>query len=214
MGVLLIQSYFQEAFSLPCNDVFRPVSYVMNSEWVRELKRYLAASTSQQVTVVVANDNYEEILVNWLAAAVLLQPPLQNIIVIAMDKELHAFLQSKEINSVHVPTDSIFDPNNKFTKAFSPVMMLRLSIMRIINYLGYHVAMYDADAIILRNPQRLYDSHSNADIISSSGEFPQFLLEWWNVNSTLCIGAVLIRSSERTGMTICPPPKKKTSAPL
>ena len=190
---------FQDTFSLPCSEVFRPASYVMGNQWVRELKQFLAASTSRQVAVVVANTKYEEVVVNWLAAAALLKPPLHNIIVVAMDKELYAFLHSKEINAVHVPSDSIIDPNHKFPMSFSPIMMLRLGIMRVVNRLGYDVAMYDADAIILKNPQPLFDSHPDADIISSSGEFPQFLLEWWNVNSTLCIGAVLIRSNERTG---------------
>lgn len=191
--------YVQDTFSLPCSQVMRSVSHVMNSEGMKELKRYLAASTSRQVSVVVANSRYEEVVVNWLAAAALARPPIQNVIVVAMDRELHSFLLSKEMNAVYLPIDSMVDTSHKFPKSFSSIMMLRLGVMRIINRLGYHVAMYDADAIVLRNPQLLFDAHPEADIISSSGEFPQLLLEWWNVNSTLCIGAVLIKSNERTG---------------
>eukprot|EP00731_Ephydatia_muelleri_P031958 Em0023g465a len=176
----------------------RSVSHVMSSEWVKELKRYLAASTSRQVSVVLANARYEEVVVNWLAAAAHARPPLQDVIVVALDRELHSFLLSKEINVVYLPIVSMIDMSYKFPKSFSSIMMLRLGVMRIINHLGYHVAMYDADAIVLRNPQPLFDAHPDADIISSSGEFPQFLLEQWNVNSTLCIGAVLVKSNERT----------------
>jgi len=37
--------------------------------------------------------------------------------------------------------------------------------MRLINRLGFDCAMYDIDAVILKNPQPLYDKHKS-DIVA------------------------------------------------
>ena len=72
--------------------------------------------------------------------------------------------------------------------------------MRIINRLGYDCAMYDIDAIILRNPQPLYDMWDGVDIVGSRRELPKELWRRWGV--AICIGAVFIRSNTRTGESL------------
>ena len=72
-------------------------------------------------------------------------------------------------------------------------MMLRLTIMRIINHFGFNVAMFDTDAVMLI----IFDTLGTKDIIGSIGTIPDDLFKEWKV--TICIGVVLVKSSERTG---------------
>ena len=88
-------------------------------------------------------------------------------------------------------------PNFNFSAPFERVMMLRLSLMRIISHFGFNVAMIDTDAIMLRNPEPLFDAQEGMDIVGSMGTIPKDLMDEWPM--TICIGVVLIRSSEKTG---------------
>ena len=57
--------------------------------------------------------------------------------------------------------------------------MIRLAFMRLINRLEFDCAMYDIDAVILKNPQPLYDKHKS-DIVGSRGELPRQLMRKYN----------------------------------
>ena len=184
-------------FTLPCPGVYKPTDEVMQSYWVKPLLQLLSNATARLVTLVVANRAYEDILLNWLiSATVTTSPPIRNIVVVAMDEGLHYLLQYRGIPSIYAAATSLFVCKHKFHRYFEIVMMTRLLFMRLINRLGFDCAMYDIDAIILRNPESLYDAHPT-DIVGSRGALPKLLLKKWNV--TICIGAVLIRSNKRTG---------------
>lgn len=185
-------------FTLPCPGVYRPVHEVIQADWMPYLLKFLRAiNNSKPVTIVLANKAYEEVLFNWLiSATVIVGPPIENIIVIALDGSLYQELQQREIPSIYVPYFSMLNKNHKFRRYFECVMMIRLGFMRLINHLGFDMAMYDIDAIILKNPQPLYDKH-DTDIVGSRGALPKQLMRKWHV--TFCIGAVFIRSNPRTG---------------
>ena len=191
-------------FSLPCpRDVYKPVSEVMQAEWVDPLLTILDkfSKRSKQVTLVVANHAYQDVLLNWLISAVVVaKPPIENILVVALDKQLYELLQKRQVPSsyasISVPLFSILNMKYSFSKNFETTMMIRLGFMRLINRLGFDCAMYDIDAVILKNPQPLYVK-DKSDIIGSRGKFPTPLMRKWKV--TICIGAVLIRSNTRTG---------------
>ena len=187
-------------FSLPCpHDVYKPVSKVMQAEWVDPLLTILDrfSKRSKQVTVVVANHAYQEVLLNWLISAVVVaKPPIENILVVALDKQLYELLQKRQAPSIFVPSFSILNTKHRFSRYFEIIMMIRLGFMRLMNRLGFDCAMYDIDAVILKNPQPLYERHKS-DIIGSRGELPKQLMRKWKV--TICIGAVFIRSNTRTG---------------
>ena len=187
-------------FSLPCpRNVYKPVSEVMQAEWVHPLLKILNrfSKRSKQVTLVLANHAYQDVLLNWLISAmVVAKPPIENILVVALDKQLYELLQKRQVPSIFVPSSSILNMKHSFSRYFEIVMMIRLGFMRLINRLGFDCAMYDIDAVILKNPQPLYDK-DKSDIIGSRGGFPKQLMTKWQV--TICIGAVFICSNTRTG---------------
>ena len=187
-------------FSLPCpHDVYKPVSEVMQAEWVDPLLTILDkfSKRSKQVTLVVANHAYQDVLLNWLISAVVVaKPPIENILVVALDKQLYDVLLKRQVPSIFVPSYSILNMKHRFSRYFEIIMMIRLGFMRLINWLGFDCAMYDIDAVILKNPQPLYEK-DKSDIIGSRGELPKQLMRKWRVS--ICIGAVFIRSNKRTG---------------
>ncbi len=191
---LLLQS---SNFSLPCSHVYKPVKTVTRSHWIMPLIEFLSRCESKEVTVVIANTAYKEILLNWLVSAeIIAKPPIENILIVTLDLELHDMLTKRGLDSIWVPFSSILNEKYRFKRYFEFIMMVRLGMMRIINYFGYNCAMYDIDAIVLRNPQKLY-SRYKTDIVSSRGSLPKELMRKWHV--TMCIGAVFIRSNPRTG---------------
>ena len=76
-------------------------------------------------------------------------------------------------------------------------MMIRSIILRLINYWGYDVATYDSDAVVLKNPQTLFDNYTH-DILSSASTYPEAAAKVWGF--TLCAGAILYRASSATGL--------------
>ena len=188
-------------FHMPCPKVYRPVGQIRTATWMKPLLHILSSFEGKQVTLVIANSAYRDVLLNWLISALIVsQPPLENIVVVCLDHVLYRLLQSKDIPSVVAPFSTVLNTKYRFRRYFELIMMMRLGFMRLINRLGYDSAMYDIDAIILKNPQSLYDKWSDADIIGSRGQLPRELWRRWGV--TICIGAVFIRSNSNTGI-IC-----------
>ena len=188
-------------FHMPCRKVYKPVSEIVMASWMKPLLRILSSLEGKQVTLVIANNAYRDVLLNWLISAkIVSKPPLENIIVVCLDNTLHRLLQSRDIASIVAPFSTVLNAKHHFKRFFELIMMMRLGFMRLINRLGYDCAMYDIDAIILKNPQPLYEKWGGIDIIGSRGELPRELWRRWGV--TICIGAVFIRSNSRTGIKI------------
>ena len=72
-----------------------------------------------------------------------------------------------------------------------------MTILRLINHYGYTVVNYDCDAILLKNPQPIFDGHKDADIIGTFGKGPGQLYVKWGI--TLNTGVMVLRSSEKIG---------------
>ncbi len=184
-------------FTFPQPKTVLPVSAVVNTPWVHSLRIHLSQLQDRQINMVTSNFAYTDVLLNWLiAATVRSNIPLSSILVISLSSNLHNFLISKYIPSVYLNPESLLNPDFNFTQEFERVMMVRLSVMRLLNHFGFDVVNYDTDAIILRDPQPLYDELP-ANIIGSVGWIPKDLYEEWGV--TLCIGVVVLRSSQETG---------------
>ena len=185
-------------YHMPCPGVYRPTNEIATAVWMKPLLRILSSFEGRQVALVIADDAYRDVLLNWLISARIVSlPPLENIVVVCLDQKLYSLLQLKEIPSIIAPFNSVLNTKHHFRRSFELIMMMRLGFMRIINRLGYDCAMYDIDAIILRNPQPLYDMWDGVDIVGSRGELPKELWRRWGV--AICIGAVFIRSNTRTG---------------
>ena len=74
---------------------------------------------------------------------------------------------------------------------------------RLVNYWGYSLATYDTDALILKNPQAVYDAHKEVTVIAGSANVgPTWAVKKWGF--AVCPGAMLIRSGHATG-NMCEP---------
>ena len=168
---------------------------IERSQWVASLRRHLASLAGQKViNLVSSNSQYQDVLLNWLISAVVRSRlDLKSILVISMDLPLHMRLTNRGIPTVFVPLYRLIRRDTNFTKPFDRVMMLRLSVMSLISHWGFDVHNYDTDAVLLRDPQPLYDHFPAVDIIGSVGKIPTNLWEKWNV--TICIGVVIFRAS-------------------
>ena len=136
-----------------------PLSDIDNSVWIRNLRKHLSNLSGHKIiNLVTSNSLYQDVLLNWLISAVVRSKlDLQSVLVISLDVSLHVRLFTRGIPTVFVPLYKMIHRHTNFTKPFDKVMMLRLAVMRLLNHWGFDVHNYDTDAILLRNPQILYD---------------------------------------------------------
>ena len=187
----------------------KSLEMIMQTPWAPKLQDIVANMTFQtnsgsvdfqqsrkQVTVVFGDAKYASSLLNWLVSAlVVTRPPLKNIIVISLDKELQALLDKKDITSVHVNPDTV--TCGQIKRKVSQVWITRCVVYMLLNHWGYDVMTYDTDAIVLRNLQDVLNAFGESDIIGSAGGYPFNLGAKWG--QTLCMGVVLFKSTRNTG---------------
>ena len=184
--------------NLPHGKVLRPVSEVLEQPWARDLYVFLKSMDSKLVTLVSANFEYTQQLLNWfINACVRTKMPCKNVLVLAFDQRLHAYLQNKRISSIHVNRSMFIIPTVTMEAPSSYIYLIRFAVMRVINYWGFHVLSVDLDAIILKNLSKLFDKYGDEDIVGSVGHYPFDMNKKWGV--TLCMGAVLFRATPHTG---------------
>lgn len=197
-------SLSSKPFSLP-DDYSKPAAEVLAEQWACELWNYLGrmkSNTSDRlVSIIAADSNFTDPLLNWLIAGLLrTDQPIRNLLVISLDAPLHTLLNSRGIDSLFVPPDSVMY-TSQFPQQYhrhNSFYQTRLTIMRIINYWGFDVANYDTDALILRNPNSLYNQYPDVDIFGGVAiSYPPHLHRLWGV--TLCCGSWMVRSSAKTG---------------
>ena len=185
-------------FKFPHTVMYRPVDVVLKTGWVMKLKRYLSSvNRSRQVILTEATYDFIKNLLNWLiSAAIVSEVPLQYILVLCFDQQTHDLLAERNINSLYIPYNSVMK-NSKLE--IGNIWMSRLAVIRLLSHWGYDVQHYDSDAVLLKNPQSLFQRFPSSDIVASWGDYPDELGKNGPWGTTLCMGAVLIRSSPRTG---------------
>lgn len=191
---------FQKNFSFPQPRVMRSLDEIKSSKWVHHLRQYLRSLKKpvKQIYLLTSNIKYVDVLLNWLISAVLRSKiPMEHILILSMDDNVHMLLKMRNFSSVLIKPSFLFPQNITFAKPFEMVMMLRLTVMRIINHFGFNVVMYDTDAIMLKDPQSVFDSLHDQDMIGTLGTIPDDLFAEWGV--TICIGVVMVKSSMRMG---------------
>jgi hypothetical protein len=172
---------------------------LQRQEWVHRLHDYLLTlnkSVSPQLSMVFGDYKHKVLFLNWMTAAMKLKPPLHNILVMSLDDSLCEFARSKEfpVTCIESPVENVLNIDNK--EAWMSRMKVRLVVLRLINYWGYDVASYDTDAVLLKNPQVLYDERPNVHLFSAVAKYPPELGEVWG--ATLCAGTMLLRASPAT----------------
>ena len=179
--------------TLPYPTLLKPVSNIQKALWTSQLYQFLKSlnhSISPHVNMVFGDSDHTEVMLNWIIAAhVRLYPPLHNIMVISIDQPLCDFLVSKK-----VPVTCIAVPPQSFLACIAPQsyqqgIKTRLLVLRLINFWGYDVASYDSDAILLHNPQHLYDSYPDVQLFAGST----------GGGHTLCGGSIFVKSHHSTG---------------
>ena len=173
-------------------------SDVLKAPWVTSLKHLLKRYSGKQINIVTCDAKFQTSLLNWLISALVrAEPPLDVVVVLSFDKKLQELLESRGIPSVYVDRLTVMLLKAKMKTKNSHIWVIRNTVYRLINYWGYDIAMYDTDAIVMTNPQSVFDAHGDSDIIGSAGTYPFQLGRKWGL--TFCMGVTLFRHTPRTG---------------
>ena len=193
---------------LPSNKIYRDCTIKHRLPWIKELYQLLVHtnnSRSPQVNFVVADKKAIELLINWLIMALVrLTEPLQNVVVLGLDVQVCDLLHPRNISCIYIDPDTIILPSAQTQSFFSRRYLapqIRLLVIRLVNYWGFSLATYDTDALIMKNPQALYDAHKEVTVIAGAANVgPSLAVEKWGF--ALCPGAMLIRSGPAAGWFI------------
>ena len=178
---------------------------LQKSECVSKLYNFtlsLDKSVSPHVNMVFGDSQHTNVILNWIIAAMLrLEPPLHNVMVISLDHLLCDTLTAKKLplTCIVVSVECIFVSSMHIGSqlGWEKRMMVRHPVLRLINYWGYDVATYDSDAVLLRNPQPLYDERPHVSILAAVTNWPpEQAREWGFVMSA---GVLVLRSSPSIG---------------
>lgn len=179
-------------------NLFISLSHLKKTRWMNQLLEYLYHHDSNIILLVTANQMFEGILFNWLAAAQLrahICPT--NVLILSLDDVIYQTLLENGIVSIRIATDEVIRSSALLHTTLSHLWIIRCMITRLLNYWGYDVIMFDLDAVILKDPLPLFKKFPKSDIIGSQGKYPFKLGQKWGV--TLCMGVVLFRSTSSTG---------------
>ena len=190
----------RSTFHFPQPVFSRLDSVLLSSEWTRRLREFLSTVRGfpPQVSLVTATQEHQDVVLNWLiSATIMVSPPLRNILVLCMGVEMCDLLNTRKIPSLYVSPEMVIGPAANITRVFSQVHIVRMNVLRLMNAYGYNVVNYDSDAILLKNPQVIFDREKNADMIGTFGKGPNRLFEKWGV--TLNTGVLLFRANSRIG---------------
>ena len=189
--------------TLPYPGAMLPTKQLLQQHWVDNLRQILSEiplESSSPLHSIVCNYKYREVLLNWLIVAkVRANPPVTNVIILSLDQALCDLLSKRDIPCLHISPKYVI--RGKLLVKLSPfhqVNVMRLTVIRFLNYWGYDVANYDADALILKNPKLLYQEFKDSDMVASRGRYPFELGSMWG-DATICTGMFMLRSTKNTG---------------
>ena len=190
--------------TMPFSEYLKKREKLLKSEWISALYTFLQTvdkSISPHVNLVFGDDNHRHLVMNWITAALkVLDPPLHHVMVLSLHHSLCDYLKARTLplTCITVTPDSLFTLHPRSESGQWKVgLMVRLPVLRLINYWGYDVAAYDCDAVPLHNPQVLYSERQQVDVFSSAGMYPFDVSEVWGF--TLCAGTIMFRASPAVG---------------
>ncbi len=197
--------HLHDSFKIPWHNS-KPLNSIVSQPWFHKLKTMLTNTNHHfPIVLVTSDDVFKKPLRNWLIAATDKQnEPIANIIVVTNSRTLCEFVLSKKhlCNCLVIPTETIiaaeYRKRGKYS-GFYNLLIIRISVMRLLNHWGFDVANFDSDAIILKNPIPLFYSkeYVTNDIIGTfGGSLPRDLHKKWGI--VVCMGAIFIRSTSQT----------------
>ena len=112
---------------------------------------------------------HKHLVLNWIYGALVgIKTPLTSVLVLSLDQLLCDIVDGRAgtplVSCIIAPFETVMDFDHK--SEWLSRLMVRLLVLRLINHWGYDVATYDYDAVILKNPQDLYDQHLDTDLIA------------------------------------------------
>ncbi len=192
--------FLKQGFTLPHPLSYKSVQEIVNQRWYKDLQVNVNLKSKSFVYLVSSNSAYVEVLLNWLISAVTQAGVrIETILVISYDEGVSTVLSERQISTIYVPFNEILSENVVLKASeFTKVMMSRLAVFRLLNHWGVDVVNLDTDAILLRDPEPLFNSYNDSEVVGMQGRFPPELIQEWG--ATICAGTVLIRSSPKTGI--------------
>lgn len=138
------------------------------------------------IVISIANWEYAELTLNWIAALKKLN--INNYLIVSLDMELHEYLDSLNIKNVLVEID------NNITN----IWKIKLNVSSLLVNNGINFIYSDVDAIWLKDPVRDYFSDNLSDeVVFSAGTIhPNHIYKAWGF--TLCAGLFCIKSCRST----------------
>ena len=177
----------------------RPIR--MDTKWVCDLYCEVKQMQSKQLTLLICNKDYLEVLVNWLAQAVLhAHHPVDSILIIATDSFTQDVMHHKGTHSVFISVDAVF--NLTRIGKVERIWMTKLAVVRLLNHWNHNVFAFDTDAVTLKNVQPLLDKFSTSGIVASTSIHPWKYFKKWKV-PTMCMGSIFYKSSPCSHRFIC-----------
>ncbi len=176
-----------------------------DSQWFLSLLSFASRSDpSEPIIILYVDTMFKEALLNWLIAVLVRQPqPPKNILVLTDEAEMCSFVRYHRlpVECLQLSVYALLNQESiKKIKAcqFNQLLVIRMSVMRILNHFGYDVLNLDSDAILLKNIVPILERNGDSDVVGTfASGLPKNLFKKWGV--VLCFGAVLIRSTPATG---------------
>lgn len=187
-------------FSFPQPDGMRDLQEVSTASWIHRLTSILGKIKHKTVYLLACDYNAYPSLLNWLVSAyVNTEINLDHIIVLSLDEVIYRILIERDISTIYIRTDDFIRYHYFLSwkiDQFQFQTMIKLAVARLISHWGYEVAMFDVDAIPLKDMEGLYKTFAQSDIISSHSLVKNDCCGKW----TLSLGFTLFRSNRMVGM--------------
>ena len=190
-----------KSFTFPhFKSILRDNSVMAKTPWIIELAKIMSNINEKTIFAITVNQEYKDTFLNWLISAIFKGGlSLNRILVISLDQSIQKFLQGHGITCIYIPVKSLFNSliSHYWIGEYGLVMFTRISVVRLLNHWGYSVVIIDTDALVLHDPQPLFDQYPSSSIVASSGTQPRTLFDVWN--TTACNGLILLRSNPEMG---------------
>ena len=193
--------HISKNFTFPhFKSILRDNNVMAKTPWIIELAKIMSNINQKTIFAITVNQGYKDTLLNWLISAIFKGGlSLDRILVISLDQSIQEFLQRHGITCIYIPVKSLFNSliSHYWIVEYGLVMFTRISVVRLLNHWGYSVVIIDTDALVLHDPQPLFDQYPSSSIVASSGTQPRTLFDVWN--TTACNGLILLRSTPEMG---------------
>ena len=158
-------------FSFPQPDGIYSVETISRRKWIQRLADILSKKSHKTVYLLACDSNAYPSLLNWLVSAyVNTEIDIEDILVLSLDERIYRKLNERDISTVYIKMEDFIRHHYLLSmrkEQFQFYAIARMSVARLISHWGYDVAVFNVDAIPLKDPLSLYKVFSDSDIVSS-----------------------------------------------